>query len=312
MSLGLTNARLSMGTRRLRTQKVAPARTSIAEDAKFIPKPRKRVSFKLMGGNGANIGQGQLGKNGLTAQFNDSAYQGRPAMVVMEINRNPQKDYSVIATQEEGRQTNRAAQTHYTQQYDSYGRPIIGFSREPYDFAAAKYISMTSQIKFQENVEKTRELNNERNTESLNGDVYDLAMQEMKFLGDRSPGEQGVIDPKPDVSDLPGTGQPGAGQLPNSKMIDYDPKDIKLPGSGSVPTQGMIDADEAAKPQFKTDGNANSESVAVKTTGKSAREVAEMMGIEIMKAAKSADVETTANLHKLKEVSQPSTVSLSV
>lgn len=295
MSLGLTNARLSVGTRRLRTQKVAPARTSIAEDAKFIPKPRKRVTFRLMGGNGANIGRGRLGKNGLTAQFNDSAYQGRPNMVVMEIIRNPQKDFSVIVTQEEGRQTNHAAQTHYTQQYDSYGRPIIGFSREPYDFAAAKYISMTSQIKFQENVTKTRELNNERNLESLNGNVYDLTLQEMKYLGDRSMDEQS-----------------GVGKTPEGKMLDYDPKDIKLPGSGSVPTKGMINPDEALKPQFKTDDNANSETTAIKTTGKSAIEVAEMMGIEIMKAAKSADVEKTANLHQIKEVSEPQSISLSV
>ena len=311
MSLGLTNARLSMGTRRLRTQKVTPARTSIAEDAKFIPKPRKRVTFKLMGGNGANISKGQFGKNGLTAQFNDSAYQGQPAMVVMEVSANPQKDFSVIATQEEGRQTNRAAQTHYTQQYDSYGRPIIGFSREPYDFAAAKYISMTSQIKFQENVTKTRELNNERNQAALNGDVYDLTLQEMKYLGDRT-GEQGGIDPKPDVSNLPGSDKPAAGKLPDSKMIDYDPKDIKLPGSGSVPKQGMINAEETLKPQFKTDSNANSESVAIKTTGKSAIEVAEMMGIEIMKAAKSASADTTANLHQIKEVSEPQTIAVSV
>ena len=289
MSLGLTNARLSMGGGRLRTQKVAPARTSIAEDAKFIPKPRKRVTFKLMGGNGANIGRGQLGKNGLTAQFNSPAYQGQPAMVVMEINANPQKDFSVIATQEEGRQTNRAAQTHYTQQYDSYGRPIIGFSREPYDFAAAKYISMTSQIKFEENVSKTRELNNERNMESLNGNVYDLALQEMKYLG---------VQP--------------TDKLPDSKMVDYDPQDLKLPGSGSLPKEGMINAEEAIKPQFKTDGNANTETAAVKTTGKSAVEVAEMMGIEIMKATKSAPVDKVANLHEIKDISKPASLSFSV
>jgi len=289
MSLGLTNARLSpVGARRLRTQKVAPARTSIAEDAKFIPKPRKRVTFKLMGGNGANIGRGQLGRFGLTAQFNESAYRGRPAIVVMEINRNPQKDFSVIATQEEGRQTNRAAQTHYTQQYDSYGRPIIGFSREPYDFAASKYISMTSQIKFEENVTKTRELNNERNQEALNGDVYDLALQEMKYLGVQSLTEQGVIDPKPDVSNLP-----GADKLPDSKMIDYDLKNVKLPGSGSGPKEEMIDTGEQT---------------AVKTTGKSAVEVAE----KLMKVAKPAAVETVANLHELKGISKPASLSLSV
>lgn len=308
MSIGLTNARLSVvGARRLRTQKVTPARTSIAEDAKFIPKPRKRVHFKLMGGNGSNIGPGYLGKFGLTAQFNSSAYSGKPPIVVMEINRNPQKDYSVIATQEEGRQTNHAAQTHYTQQYDSYGRPIIGFSREPYDFAAAKYISMTSQIKFQENVEKTRELNNERNMEALNGNVYDLALQEMKYLGARPIAEHGVIDPKPDVSKMP-----GAHILPDKRMIDYDPKDVKLPGSGSVPNEGMIDTDQTAKPQFRTADNTKGEPVAVKTTGKSAVEVAEMMGIKLMEVAKPAAVETIANLHEMKEITKPVSVSLSV
>lgn len=308
MSLGLTNARLSpMGGRRLRTQKVAPARTSIAEDAKFIPKPRKRVHFKLIGGNGGNIAQGRLGKFGLTAQFNESAYNGKPPIVVMEIDNTPAKDYSVIATQEEGRQTNHAAQTHYTQQYDSYGRPIIGFSREPYDFAAAKYISLTSQIKFQENVDKTRELNNERNRETLNGDVYDLALQEMKYLGERPVTEQGVIDSKPNVSNLP-----GADKLPDSKMIEYDPKDVKLPGSGSGPKEGMINTDEAAKPQLKTDGSVKGESSAVKTSGKSAVEVAEMMGIELMKVAKPANVEAIANLHKAEKILKPASVSLSV
>jgi hypothetical protein len=68
----------------------------------------------------------------------------------------PSKQTEVIATQEEGRQVNRG-QTHFTQQYDSYGRPRIGFSREPYDFAATKFVSVTSQIAFQTNMANIHE-----------------------------------------------------------------------------------------------------------------------------------------------------------
>ena len=72
----------------------------------------------------------------------------------MEINSDPNKQTGLsdpIPTQEEGRQVNNR-QIHFTQQYDSYGRPRIGFSREPYDFAATKYVSVTSQIAFQANM----------------------------------------------------------------------------------------------------------------------------------------------------------------
>lgn len=194
MSMGLPSAKFSSGqqVQRLgvssRQFKVAP---SIAEQAIFIPKPHDRVDFKLkvdtggaapepmptlgqgkaqeavqlMGSGdnaqatgqptGQNIATGQLGTNGLTARFNQSAWQGQPGgYVAMEINNNPNKQTGLsdpIPTQEEGRQVNNR-QIHFTQQYDSYGRPRIGFSREPYDFAATKYVSVTNQIAFQANM----------------------------------------------------------------------------------------------------------------------------------------------------------------
>lgn len=200
MSMGLPSTKFSSGqpVQRLgvasRQFKVAP---SIAEQAIFIPKPHDRVDFKLKVGagggapapmptldqgkapqtvplmgsgdnsaqatgqpTGQNIATGQLGTNGLTARFNQSAWQGQPGgYVEMEINNNPNKQTGLsdpIPTQEEGRQVNNR-QIHFTQQYDSYGRPRIGFSREPYDFAATKYVSVTSQIEFQANMAQMHE-----------------------------------------------------------------------------------------------------------------------------------------------------------
>jgi len=179
LEIGLTNAKLSVGkTHELNTQKVTPARTSIAEDAIFIPKPHKRVEFKAVssqeasvqdlklpgsGGstdvNGEHIKLGSLGKHGLTAEMDASSYRGNGTSPRMEmvINNVPEKDFGVIAGQEEGRQTNHAETTHYSQQYDAYGRPRIGFSREPYDFAATKYIVKSSEIKMKSNVAQSQE-----------------------------------------------------------------------------------------------------------------------------------------------------------
>jgi hypothetical protein len=104
---------------------------------------------------GKNIASGNLGANGLTARFNQAAWKGQPGgQVVMEIKANPIKETGSkdpIPTQEEGRQVNNR-QINFTQQYDSYGRPRIGFSREPYDFAATKFVSVTNQIAFQANM----------------------------------------------------------------------------------------------------------------------------------------------------------------
>lgn len=110
------------------------------------------------GGNGQNISQGNLGTNGLTAQFNTAAYSGGSAggKVEMQILSDPTKQREVIATQEEGRQVNHK-EIHFTQQYDSYGRPRIGFSREPYDFAATKFMSITSQVRFESNMAKVHD-----------------------------------------------------------------------------------------------------------------------------------------------------------
>lgn len=184
MSLNLGSAKLGTGAppaSQVRISRQYLVSTSIAEDAIFIPKPRKRVDFKLqapgiapIGGNreinlpgsgkaiktdvkGSNISKGSLGINGVTARFNSRAWNGSPAgYVKMEIDLTPKKQMEVIATQEEGRQVNNK-EIHFTQQYDSYGRPRIGFSREPYDFAATKYVSVTSQIAFQQNMQRTQE-----------------------------------------------------------------------------------------------------------------------------------------------------------
>ncbi|MBF0170505.1 MAG: hypothetical protein HQK87_05375 [Nitrospinae bacterium] len=125
-----------------------------------VPLPGSDESVTA-GGNGQNIAQGSLGTNGLTAQFNKVAYNGGNApaaggSVEMEILSDPAKQHEVIATQEEGRQVNHK-EIHFTQQYDSYGRPRIGFSREPYDFAATKFMSITSQVRFQANMAKVHE-----------------------------------------------------------------------------------------------------------------------------------------------------------
>lgn len=187
MSIGLPNGkfgsgqsvqRLGLATRKHRVT------TSIAEQAIFIPKPHKRVDFKLSVKSGVTLGSGkpknepiplpgskngpkakvadsmspgQLGPNGLTARFGKAAWSGSPGgYVEVDVDMTPEKLRNVIATQEEGRQVNHS-QIHFTQQYDSYGRPRIGFSREPYDFAATKYISTTSQIAFQSNMAKVHE-----------------------------------------------------------------------------------------------------------------------------------------------------------
>ncbi|MBI4664793.1 MAG: hypothetical protein HY751_00130 [Nitrospinae bacterium] len=190
MSLGLPNTKFSANQpiQRLglssRQHKVAP---SIAEQAIFIPKPHDRVEFKLSTGGGdikpmpalgekkpaesiplpgsgnskdgpkgTNIARGELGANGLTARFDTSAWKGAPGgYVEVQVNMTPEKQTSIsndpIPTQEEGRQVNHK-EINFTQQYDAYGRPRIGFSREPYDFAATKFVSVTSQVAFQANM----------------------------------------------------------------------------------------------------------------------------------------------------------------
>lgn len=208
MSIGLSNVKLSASNSHSEyTQRVKRARPSIAEDAIFIPKPKKRVSFEAVNpvksGAGAGIGSSNrgekiplpgsssnsgevqllgegvnnnsgnldkadvaelsneipsLGENGISAKLTGEQYVGNPTegYVRMKVDYDPQKDHSWDAPQEEGRQINNH-QVPFQLQYDSYGRPRIGFSREPYDFAATKYIQLTSQIKFNQNVGKTIE-----------------------------------------------------------------------------------------------------------------------------------------------------------
>jgi hypothetical protein len=226
MSIGLSNTKLSASNSHFEhTQRVKRARPSIAEDAIFIAKPKKRVSFEVVnpiksGGGGVTSGKGReiplpgnsfnsgevqllgdgannssdnldnadspdipdklpaLGENGISAQLKGEQYAGNPAegaegYVRMKVDFVPEKDHSWDAPQEEGRQINNH-QVPFQLQYDSYGRPRIGFSREPYDFAATKYIELTSKIKFNQNVGKTIEHfkqyflgNNDSNTEEI-------------------------------------------------------------------------------------------------------------------------------------------------
>ncbi|MBI5177874.1 MAG: hypothetical protein HZA04_01275 [Nitrospinae bacterium] len=171
MGLLLNNARLTVNAGKSYSppvQKIKPARTSIAEDAVFIPKPHKRVDFKLQSGapgetgaggagGGENVSLKPLGSHGVTAEFGSNAQLANGApKVVMEVIANPQKDFSVISTQEEGRQSHNASTVNFTQAYDAYGRPRIGFSREPYDFAFTKWMIKTSQLKFQQNVAESQ------------------------------------------------------------------------------------------------------------------------------------------------------------
>ena len=131
-------------------QKIKPVAPSIAEGAVFIPKPYKRVEFQLelpcQRSAAVRIG-------GMTTQTN-SATSNAPK-VVMQVDPNPQKDYSVMALQQEGRQINHGSSVYFLQQYDAYGRPRMGMSREPYDFAFTKFMIKTSQLRYEENVRQS-------------------------------------------------------------------------------------------------------------------------------------------------------------
>lgn len=218
MSLGISSAKLGagQGAPQVRTSRKHLVTPSIAEQAIFIPKPHKRVDFKLQanglkplgagssgnsepiplpgqnksggkgGGmevSGSNIRQGSFGTHGLTARFGKDAWAGAPGgYVKMEVDMTPAKQHEVIAPQEEGRQVNHH-QIHFTQQYDAYGRPRIGFSREPYDFAATKYMSITSQLAFQQNMAKTHEVYNEYRDKMLAGEDKDRVDPEAMVMG---------------------------------------------------------------------------------------------------------------------------------
>jgi hypothetical protein len=150
MGIELTNGRLALaaGSNAPPVQKIKPMTPSFAEGAVFIPKPYKRVEFRLelpvqrawaAGGDG-----GATGNAG-------SAASNAPK-VVMRVDPDPQKDYSVMSLQQEGRQINHDSSVYFLEQYDAYGRPRMGMSREPYDFAFTKFMVKTSQLKCEENV----------------------------------------------------------------------------------------------------------------------------------------------------------------
>lgn len=327
MALELGSARLNVtakGVPRPPVQQVKPARTSIAEDAIFIPKPHKRVDFKIAksgnsgettvqqagakeavkpiplpgqasdngGGElkpvgsqdapvmvtGQNIASGSLGKHGLTAEFDKGSYGAPEQLIKTEYHAVPQKDFTAIAGQEEGRQTNHAAQTHYTQQYDAYGRPRIGFSREPYDFAATKYVSKTSELKFQQNMAATREAYSKYA-------AYDPAQAAAPQSGEPNAGGQppvqpGLIDPEAvkgtkgliDPKDVP-KNFIGADKAPKEGVVAYDPKKIDMLGDNAKNKKGLADAERAGAQTKAPDPKD------MMLTGESALTVAKKMGM---------------------------------
>lgn len=335
MALGLGSARLNVtakGTPPPPVQQVKPARTSIAEDAVFIPKPHKRVDFKvnLPGGGsgevnvgfgggksaakqiplpgeatdngggvmqplgaqdvtGQNISYGSLGQHGLTAEFGKASYAPPEQLVKTEYAATPTKDFTAIAPQEEGRQTNNAKQTHYTQQYDAYGRPRIGFSREPYDFAATKYMSKTSQIKFQQNMQATRQAygkyaagdaapeaqavpqsQDPNATAQPDAAMADSAQAPAEVMTPESAKvAKGLIDPKETPKNFI-----GGDKALKEGMVSYDPKEADILG-GAKMQKGMIDPAKVGAPE-KT-GIPDPKETLLK--GESALVVAEKMGM---------------------------------
>jgi hypothetical protein len=186
---------------------------------------------------GKNIASGNLGANGLTARFNQSAYKGQPGgQVVMEIKANPKKEFGSkdpIPTQEEGRQVNNK-QINFTQQYDSYGRPRIGFSREPYDFAATKFVSVTNQIAFQANMAKMHS----------SYDSYLLSGKGSPTGGQPS-SEAGADSAKP--SDISAVTQAGSGAAPQQAGPVAPGQDSGV-GNGVDNSKGGANAAQDSKP----------------------------------------------------------------
>lgn len=250
MSLALGSARLNLNATGAPTppvQQVKPARTSIAEDAIFIPKPHKRVDFKM------NFSGESLGKHGITAEIGKDDYGSPEPLVKTEYDNVPKKDYTAIATQEEGRQTNHAKQTHYTQQYDSYGRPRMGFSREPYDFAATKYVSKTSQIKFQQNMASTRKEYSKYTDNVAAPRSQAPTAPGQPIAGTADPGQplvqRGMIDPEA-VKGTKGLIDPEeiaqrsieANKAPDGGVAASDPNGAGISGEVAKTEKGMVDA----------------------------------------------------------------------
>jgi hypothetical protein len=310
MGMALTNARLAGGSTHI--QKITPARTSIAEDAIFIPKPYDRADFKIVGkgqmpeanlpgsgnANGSpaadgNLKMGSLGKNGLTASLTKASYSARANHVEIEYDYTPEKDFDAIAPQEEGRQTNNAQTTHYSQQYDAYGRPRIGFSREPYDFAATKYIHRTSEIRLLENVESSRaafayaDMRNQKNNPAENPEV-ELSPMARK-IPESPTAEEGGTPYNPIAQPLYEKGT--LGETP-----------INLPGSkdASAP-EGMKPLNYDKLPGNKRPGDIKPENTGekpkTKPTGMSPRELAEKMGVNFKEILSPANRGSASEAH---------------
>lgn len=312
MSLGLSNARISgHSANSLKIQKITPARTSIAEDAKFIPKPHKRVSFKLSTNDAPTplMGKGLPGSNLNTGDFGTNGISARIGRVEMQIDLTPEKDFDVIAPQEEGRQTNNARFTHYTQQYDAYGRPRIGFSREPYDFAATKYMAITSDIKFKENMDATREAYESYGEILQPGSGNNAGGAEKVTLF----GHNAVVNAegKTDTENLK---LPGAESTAKQGMINVDYQDPDILGSDSIPKPGMIDKDSAQEMLGENvEGKAAPTEATVEATGLTIAEVAEKLGIEVRSIMDPESVTDVAEAHNLSmaDIDNPMAISVS-
>ncbi len=315
MGLGLSNAKLGANPPQQRlgiSSRKYLVTTSVAEQAIFIPKPRKRVTFKMnLPGSGPtqvdkrryepiplpgsntrssanavnSLQRGQLGDNGLTARFNQNAYQGSPGgYVKMEIDNTPSKQRDVIVTQEEGRQVNNK-QINFTQQYDQYGRPRIGFSREPYDFAATKFVSVTNQIAFQQNMAGIHDRYNEY---LLAGNGAEGSDTPKAPVFGNSPGQTNQAEAIPAL----GSGSQGGGpeQAPVGFASDAKQADIPIFGNSSNGTESTYEAPDTS---FFL-GNGEMADVGQKRT--SAKEVFESQKVEVIPVfgADSRDGESSA------------------
>ncbi len=274
MGLALENGRLSVSSGRNAPpiQRIKPARTSIAEDAVFIPKPHKRVDFKLetpggaaagsapaalgsgntgMQTGGDNIALGTFGQYGLTAVSRQKAASGGSApKVVMEVISNPQKDFSVISTQEEGRQSHNAKTVNFTQAYDAYGRPRMGASREPYDFAATKFVSKTSAIRFAENMKSSHAQFDQYLSHPLSDGAGSGSAKSATADSPATLGSSGGAVPADTASASVGAG----GGKSAAEVAGYDPANQSLGSGGGKsaaevagydPAKGMVSADPA-------------------------------------------------------------------
>ncbi|MEE8483823.1 MAG: hypothetical protein V3S46_04415, partial [Nitrospinota bacterium] len=280
--------------------------------------PKNTEPIPLPGQNkakvtGNNISRGTFGTYGVTAMLTAGQYNGAPnATVTMEIDATPEKDFTVIQAQEEGRQTNNTlSNTHHTQQYDAYGRPRIGFSREPYDFAATKYITATSQIKFQENVESTRMAYGNYMIDPTQA-KKDVSSDDVKVFGMDNAPKPGMVDPNFKNPELI-----GQEYKKSEGMIDISFENTEILGHSAKPDGQMIKPDESVADSVPLMGEKDGESKeaevnAEKSIGQSIIEVAEKMGIDIKAILKPGDPDEAAQAHDVTDLAAKAAVSISV